>query len=284
MAHRKAFTIAMIRHLRRLGPLARRKRIPRQQQPDTIRLEYYKAILPVVHAAIGRFSGYRAEVLSLLRAHLEATGRMDSPPEDDAKRLLKRAQREADNDISTKRLENTARRYAERVSDFQREQLDKQTRAAFGIPLAIIEPHVTVKLEEFAARNAELIKSVSDRYYDRIRLDVEDAFAKGRRPEDLAEDFQERFDMAERDAMRIARDQIGRLNAELNEERMKGLGITTAIWRTANDERVRDEHAALEGQEFELSMGIGGIWPGSEIQCRCYAEPVFDGIIGAVDE
>jgi SPP1 gp7 family putative phage head morphogenesis protein len=97
--------------------------------------------------------------------------------------------------------------------------------------------------------------------------------------------FEERDGMAERDALRIARDQIGKLNAQFNEERQTQLGVTQFVWRTANDSRVRDSHAHLEGEVFNWSDPPTDdetgetIIPGSAVQCRCYGEPVFDQIL-----
>jgi SPP1 gp7 family putative phage head morphogenesis protein len=275
---KRAFVVGMIRRLRQFGPLSRRRRMPRQQQPDTLRLEYYKALLPFVRA-FQLPEDVRRDILHTLVIERQNQGRMDAPWWDRWRHMIDIQERLSDSDIARKRLEEVAKRFGQRVSSFQRDQLDNQVRATFGIPLALIEPGTVNKLEEFVALNVDLIKSASQRYHDRIRQDVERAFAEGTRPEDLADLFVERDGMAERDAMRIARDQLGKLNADFNEDRQKELGVTSYIWRTANDERVRDEHQDREGQEFKWSDPPEDGNPGEPIQCRCYAEPVFDEIM-----
>ncbi len=104
---------------------------------------------------------------------------------------------------------------------------------------------------------------------------MQQAFEDGTTPRELAESLADRFDMAEDDAMRIARDQIGKLSAQLNEDRQEAMGVTSYIWRGALDNRERDEHVEREGKEFSWDDPPEDGHPGEPIQCRCYAEPVF---------
>ena len=265
--------------------------MPRQLQPDAIRLEYYKALVPFVREAWRAFASVRGEILRLLERERYHTGKQDGANEDAAKALIDRARALSVNELSKRRLEETARKFGRRTSDFQREQLNKQVEASMGVPLSSIEKPITAKIEAFTRENVDLIVTVQERFFDRLRDDVEDAFTQGMRPETLAERFQSRDGMSERDAMRIARDQIGKLNAQVNEERQKGMGVDSYIWRTVQDNRVRDSHDELDGQTFKWDdppMGGGtgpdeAGHPGTGIQCRCYSEPVFDDILAALE-
>jgi SPP1 gp7 family putative phage head morphogenesis protein len=277
----RAFVVGMIRRLRQLGPLVRRRRMPQQQQPDVLRLEYYKALLPFVHAFRLPESDRRA-ILHMLAVDRQAEGHMDAPMRPDAKWLIDRAERLADDDLARRRLEDVASGFGQRVSTFQREQLDKQVRAALGIPLALIEPFTRERIEEFAALNVDLIRSVSTRYHDRIRQRVEEAFEQGTRPEDLARDMVEVDGIAERDARRIARDQLGKLAGDFNRDRQQGLGVTHYVWNSVHDNRVRDEHRQLDGRTFAWASAPPDGHPGQAINCRCFAEPVFDDILESI--
>lgn len=173
-----------------------------------------------------------------------------------------------------------------------REQLDTQLRSAIGVPLSAIERPFRDQMEGWAALNIDLIVTVPDRYFDRLRLDVLDAFEGGTHPSTLAEDFEERYDMSSRDAERIARDQVLSLQSELNQERMTSMGVDRYYWRSANDGRVRDNHEELAarsmaGETFAFDdppMGGGTSDdepgnPGDGILCRCFPEPVLDDLI-----
>lgn len=291
MNHRRAFTIGMIRTLRRLGPVKRRTRMPRQQHPDLIANEYYKALLPFVRVARDAFDEVQYQVMALLMDERKTRERMDTTPKDKAKALIDEAEKRAKAKLDEQGLSGVAFKYGKRTSDFQKGQLDTQVRSQLAVPLSMIEAPIVGKLDGFAARNVDLIKTVPDRYFDRIRMDVLAAFDGGTHPDTLATQLQDDYGMAENDARRIARDQIGKLNGELNEERQTAMGVTGYIWRTANDGRTRDNHGELEGEHFEWDappMGGGTSddeegHPGIGIQCRCFAEPDFGPIMESLN-
>ncbi len=106
-----------------------------------------------------------------------------------------------------------------------------------------------------------------------------EAFEQGTHPNDLAEMFEERDGMTERDARRIARDQIGKLNADFNEARQTDLGVVSYFWRTMNDNRVRHDHRDRDGREYRWSNPPEDGHPGRPINCRCYAEPNFAPVL-----
>ena len=97
---------------------------------------------------------------------------------------------------------------------------------------------------------------------------------------DRLQQMEERYGMAEDDARRIARDQIGKLNAQVNQERQESMGVTRFVWRTMRDDRVRDEHQELEGEVFSWDDPPAEGLPGEDVQCRCYSEPDFSDLIG----
>jgi SPP1 gp7 family putative phage head morphogenesis protein len=106
------------------------------------------------------------------------------------------------------------------------------------------------------------------------------ALRNGDRADEIADDLVDRYGVSESRAQLIARDQIGKLNGELNQVRQEELGVTDFIWRTERDNRVRPEHAALEGKQYTWAQGhpTEGI-PGEPINCRCFPEPVLDEIL-----
>lgn len=275
----RAFVVGMIRTLRRLGPLPRRRRVPQQRQPDLIRLEYWKALLPFVHVATRAMAEAKGDIMQLLVAERQRQGKYDDFAAEAARAFVQRAREMAMSALEQIDLEAVIERFARRTSEWQRGQLDRQVVAALAVPLALIEEPVRERIATFVQENVDLIKSVHARYFDRVEKDVAEAYERGTHPRELAELFVERDGMAERDARRIARDQIGKLNAQVNEERQKGLGLTSYIWRSVRDQRVRDEHRQLDGREFKWSQPPPDGHPGEPIQCRCFAEPVFDPLL-----
>jgi SPP1 gp7 family putative phage head morphogenesis protein len=280
--HPRSRTVAIARLLHSIGGVRRRGgRMPRQRQPDAIRLEYFNALRPHVEAATSRIAAHIVpEILRLLADERRAQGRQDAGDRDArAKELIARAGKRAADALSPTALHAVAERFGRRTSEFQRGELDKQVRQAIGVPFASIEKPTRDLIPMFARSNVELIKTVPERYFDRMARDVRQAFESGMHPETLAQRFVELDDIAENDARRIARDQIGKLNAQFNQERQESLGVTGYTWRGAQDSRERDEHVEREGDHFEWDDPPEDGHPGEPIQCRCFAEPDLSGIL-----
>ncbi len=307
-----ARTLAMIRLLHTLQPRRRRRRvqrIPPQQQPDAIRMEYFKAIEPVIAQARASFAQVRREILEQLGHHQRhdadvgglggaaARGKAARGRDEERGRrigvelgaaqaagrragaLLNKAADHFAGQFNAPAVKEIAKRAGGRTSEFQRQQLDRQVRAAVGVPFSAVERPIRDQVEEFAAVNVDLIKSVPERYFDRLRIEIEEAFKEGMRPEDLAARFEEIYGIAENDAIRIAKDQIGKLQSELNQSRQKAMGLTGYTWRGMLDEKERPEHINREGVHFEWDDPPEDGHPGEPILCRCWPEPDFTPLL-----
>ena len=138
--------------------------------------------------------------------------------------------------------------------------------------------------------NVELIKSIPSRYFDRVEEALTDGWTSGLRWESTVEQIQKIGDLTENDAIRIARDQSGKMNSEFNRARQLQVGIRKYQWSTSEDERVRPSHEDMESggengdgiyswdEPGPLAGTIDGepCHPGQDIQCRCVATPIVD--------
>lgn len=283
---KRASVLAKIRYLRAMGPLPRRKRIPRQLQPDAIRVEYAKSLFGFTQRWRRLVTADQDYIVRLLQADRMEKGKFDHRVRMDAsfrgtqaKKIIKELGEKAADQFDPRELKETAEKFAKRTSQFSKEQLGKQVQAVLSVPLSVIETPVTEQIDRFVAWNLDLVKSVQRRYFDRLADDVEEAFEKGIHPYDLIERFAEDYDITESEAERIARDQIGKLNAQVNQARQEAMGLEGYIWRTMNDQRVRDEHSDREGQSFTWDNPPEDGAPGEPIQCRCFAEPDFSSLL-----
>lgn len=193
-------------------------------------------------------------------------------------------------------IEALAVEFARKTSTFQRVQLNKQVQAALGADVFVADKFLASLVEGFASENAALITGINDRIASEVETVVTRGLQSGTLPGDIADELDQRFAFGEKRARLIARDQIGKLNGQINAARQQELGVTRFIWRTVNDERVRGapggkypsadpSHDDLDGKIFEYANpppshhdGSPGL-PGEPIECRCYAEPVFDDIL-----
>jgi SPP1 gp7 family putative phage head morphogenesis protein len=291
--------------------------VPRKQAPVAIGRAYTAAL--VSHAcapARAAFAEVEPEILRLMEDLRREQGRTDAvPPEKlpelaiaaassgephkppregmpsfaaaewrgrKAAELIDKAARQFKKKLRPDALHAVVKQFGNRTDEHARKQLDQQLRSAIGVPLSSIERPMQDKLGEWTAVNVSLIVTVPERYFDRLQEDVQEAFAGGTHPRTLAKQFEDRYDMSENDADRIARDQTLKLSADLNHARMESIGVERAIWRTMKDGRVSDDCADLEGVEFNLADGVDGLFPGinNHPMCRCYSEPVLDDILG----
>lgn len=122
--------------------------------------------------------------------------------------------------------------------------------------------------------NIALVERAHRVYAAGVRDVVSDPKNFGLRVEDLKAKLLERGDVSESRAELIARDQTLKLNGQIAATRQQAAGVDRYVWSTSLDDRVREEHAALEGQTFEWSSPPGPGHPGEDFQCRCVAIPV----------
>lgn len=134
-------------------------------------------------------------------------------------------------------------------------------------------------LAEEAAQIAGKIRSLEDDYIGRVGAKLEKIAAREATESELTKMLQERAGMASRKAELLARDQVGALEAKVAQERAQEAGVPRYIWRTQNDERVREEHDAREGQSFEWDKPPSDGHPGEPPNCRCWAEPDIDSVL-----
>lgn len=283
--HERQHTAHQVRLFRSIGAAKRpRKVLPRQIQPRPLEREYGKELMALVKQVHTALHPLMVQLPSIMR---EASARFDSPFDVDSRfdaddpgrkvrALVNQARDALKTTLNTDKLEELARKYARATSSFQKEQLARQTRAAVGINLATADRKVALMVDGFVTANVTLISNLPEQIINRVEGKIADAVQKGTRYEDLAKDLEKSFGMDEDRAARIARDQIGTAYGQINAARQQELGVTRFIWRTSRDERVRDEHAEREGEIYEYDDPPDGELPGEPINCRCYAEPVFD--------
>lgn len=261
-----------------------RRKTPRQQMPDMIRVEYYKSILPRAEKMISHARSVIVPELAAIVAHTERADATNIDPmrNKSAKRLadkvIKEASARAVDLFSAADLRGIADKFGNRTSKFQKSQLVRQAQSAIALDLGTIgkvEKGIVGLVDEWIAVNVDLIKSLPDRYFDDIKTRVYQAIDAGTRHEDLANDLAGRYEIPIEQAKLIARDQVGKLYGSLNGQRQQNLGITGYFWRGVLDNRERAEHEDREGQRFTWDDPPDDGHPGEPVQCRCYAEPDF---------
>ena len=131
------------------------------------------------------------------------------------------------------------------------------------------------ELKAFEAENLRLIKSLPEQHINRLQGKIVQALRSGQSTPQLTKIIRENTDVTENRAILIARTEIAKLNGQLSMLRQTSIGIDKFRWSGVLDSRERATHRAREGIIGAWSSGVGGIWPGSEPNCRCIGTPYW---------
>lgn len=269
-------------------------KVPKPRQPLGAQVEYLRELRRVVAYAqqlvIDRLFPRLADLLGQVQPRFDA-----KDPGKQVNRVLDQISAAFFRRYDQERLSKIVRRTAETVSAHNKKQLLGQLKKAIGIDLGDIAAQgLKPVIQAFTAENVALIKTLPQTMFDRIERQTLAAVRTGTRAKDLEQQIRsEAFGSTKTQTMRIARDQINKLNGDLNRVRQKQIGVEKYIWRTSGDERVRDVHAERDGETFSWSEPAGdptdpgdGAFPGDAIQCRCWPEPVLSDLFdtSAFDE
>lgn len=281
--------------LRKLKTRGRRGRVPRPVQPSGIQLRYFAALkemLAYAHRLVHeRIVGRLPDLLGRAAEARGDSVHLDADPARRINKLVDQAAEAFYRRYPHERLQALSDGIARATSEHQKAQLFRQVKAAVGVDLsAIATPALGARIKQFTAENVALIKSVPQSFFSDVEKTILAGMRAGTRAEDLASEIEnDRLGVAESRAKLIARDQVLKFNGELNEVRQQALGVERYIWRSVEDERVRPEHEDFDGNTYSWDDPPGdgsaeeGTHPGTAINCRCFAEGVFDDILDAID-
>lgn len=175
--------------------------------------------------------------------------------------------------------EVTARAIVDRIgtsaANFNAAQFRAVLRSVYGVDVITADIPLQATLWVWEAENIALIKSIPQQAVSRMQGQIVEAVRTGRTLASLKAQIREEFDVTDRRAQLIARDQIGKLNGQLTMERQQSIGVDTYTWRGILDARERPEHVDREGKIFAWNNPPSDGHPGQPIRCRCTAEPVL---------
>lgn len=155
----------------------------------------------------------------------------------------------------------------------------QRTRAQLGIDLRgiISRADLTDALSLAAQRNADLITKLGTDTTSRISAAVIENLTTGGTQKMLREKLTEDFKIMGNRAKLIGRDQMSKLNGDLNRLRQTQSGIDSYEWSTSGDERVRPSHRENDGEIFKWDDPPEDTGhPGHDINCRCSALAIVD--------
>ena len=163
----------------------------------------------------------------------------------------------------TFRIKKIKKNYRERPSNLIRDQLKSSFR-----------------------NNLDLITDINVNQYRQIEKTIWNGIDKGVSNDTLIKEIQEKTLLSKKRAKLIVNDQAHKLNSDLDRIRLQIAGVNRYIWRTRQNAAVRPDHRKLEGSAYSFSEPPVTVTtgkrsgernnPGQDINCFCWAEPIFN--------
>lgn len=151
-----------------------------------------------------------------------------------------------------------------------------KTRLTIKIGNQYISPSTAAKLPDFVKEMVGLITKTTAQDVDKIQGAIAEGLAKGQNIGELRKTLEtiNGFDAGRAD--RVAMDQSNKINAFIQRENAKSLGITQGIWvHHPGRYTSRKSHLQMNGKTFDLDKGMWDPTVGDYVQpcqlpyCRC---------------
>jgi SPP1 gp7 family putative phage head morphogenesis protein len=182
--------------------------------------------------------------------------------------------------LSDTRIGQTVRDVGRRARDAADRVWSREVGRVRGRPVALSREPSAAELDKWTAENLRRVKSLRASAIAQVQRELLDAQRRGLSAEVLAARWERDGLPVEFGTMRgratvIARDQLGKLAANIAEAQQRALGVTHYRWRGRLDSRERLHHVDREGDLYAWARPPGDGHPGHPVLCRCYAEPVL---------
>lgn len=273
---------ATVKRLSRSRSRSRARRIPRPGSIRPLERTYASRLLRVVQRVSRALEPLREALPELVRSAENDLTRFDSGESERVRELIAEIKGNISSSFGVGELDRLGQEMAKQTTSFGKAQIAKQIKAALGVNVLQRDPNLSSLVESFVTQNVALIESIPEKILTDIESTVLRGIQNGTTSKDIATELEDKLEIGKKRAKTIARDQIGTLNGQITAVRHQSVGLTHFTWRTANDERVRPTHSSRSGMVYKYSDPPNGELPGVPVNCRCYAEPVFDDILDAV--
>lgn len=151
-----------------------------------------------------------------------------------------------------------------------------------GLPIAAVVRNGAQLEEQWIRKNTDLLVA-GPRVQRAVEAVIAQPLDRGLSVREIQKQLETKLGVEARRAELIARDQTLKLAGQLQQARQTGAGIRRYVWTTSEDERVRPDHAKLDGtiQSWDAPPVVDQrtgrrAHPGGDFQCRCSPDPILD--------
>lgn len=278
--------VAILATALRLAPRPRRRRRPRKRRsrmryPRNVEQDYLSALLELLRQTHARVIAQVVPLLGDLARQAAPRAdalRMDAWA-DVLGAVIDALEEQAQRDTASPGVRALPTSVGQKVNAHSSAETSRVIKERLGLDVVARVPGLDDRMAAFARQNVKLITSLPTDYLYDVEQAALRALREGKRAEDIAAMLEDRYGVAQSRAALIARDQVGKLQGQLSQARQTALGLKRYRWRTSDDERVRPEHRARDGELFSWSDPPEDGHPGQPIQCRCWPDPELDDLL-----
>jgi len=272
------------------------KILPKPVAPNSAERDYLRYINKYVKLYIDLMRTGLEEIIPDLK---ETAGkempqvRMDANVESRVRKLFDKIQAQLDDSFSDAMLRRWAKNMVGNVNRNSKKNTTRAIKAGYKKTGEVpnFEPlmqdgKLSPYFENVVDENVGLIRSIPLHRLEPFKNQLVAVITKDRSYSEIKKIIIKHFGATRARAALIARDQVGKLNGQLNKYRQQQLGAKRYIWRSSADARERKDHRRLNNTVqlwsrppiVNRSTGERG-HPADDYQCRCWAEMVLEDIL-----
>lgn len=248
-------------------------RLPRLLYPEKTEENYIDALFQIRAFTKSRVDAKILPLIPKLTATYARTRKDDGEDLGDLADQLEQVRLEVVQEYTDDDIKKLAKLTGKSAAEWNEKQMNGQLKGIVEVDVLGSEPWLQKEMGAFVVQNVSLIRSIDDEYLSQIEKLIATSVRSGLRPEDIADELEDRYDVSRSRAELIARDQVGKFNGQLTELRQTDLGIDGYIRRGVGDARERESHLVLNNLPFTWDNPPDVGHPGEDFQCRCWAEP-----------
>jgi len=270
-----------------------KRRLPVPETMDSAEREYYRNLRKYAEKYIGLVRAGLDEIIPGLK---EQAGeelpradawRMDANIDKTVRKLFLSVQDQLTSLFPDSLLARWAVAMAGLVNTKARSNMKKAAKVAdVEIEPLMRDRELTPYFKNIVENNVGLIRTIPTERLPAFQNQLIAMITQDQTQDTIRKMITRHFGLCRARARIIARDQVNKLNGRLAQYRQQQIGGKRYIWRTAKDERVRDDHKKLEGKIcswdnppiVDRSTGRRE-HPAQDFQCRCWAEMVLDDVL-----
>jgi SPP1 gp7 family putative phage head morphogenesis protein len=136
--------------------------------------------------------------------------------------------------------------------------------------------------QSVVAENVSLIKTISQQYHAQVETVMMQGIQNGRDLNFISTELDKRYDITDKRARMIARDQTNKSCEVIARQECDDAGITEGLWmHRAGAKKPRPAHVEMNGTRFNLKEGCfdehegRNVFPSELVNCRCTWKPVL---------